>query len=159
MLLMANYHFTTHWRFHAPLERVWLEIKAMNRWPEWWYYVERVELLQQGDADEIGAVYRLTWKTALPYKLTFCSRLVSEVKHKRLEGRTWGDLEGTGIWTFRFDGDTTSLHYDWTVKTTKTWMNIIAPVARPIFSWNHDRVMHAGYVGLKKKLASMEKTW
>jgi hypothetical protein len=38
------------------------------------------------------------------------------------------------------------------VKTTKLWMNLLAPIARPLFAWNHDQVMKAGYEGLKKRL-------
>jgi hypothetical protein len=150
---MADYHFTTHWRFDAPLERVWHEIKTMSRWHEWWRYVEKVELLKQGDASDIGSVRRITWKTALPYSLTFDSEMVSEEKFRRMEGRAFGELEGSGIWTFSTENDgATLVRYDWIVKTTKPWMNLLAPIARPIFAWNHDQVMQAGYEGLAKRL-------
>ncbi|HLE64007.1 MAG TPA: hypothetical protein VI750_12735 [Pyrinomonadaceae bacterium] len=36
--------------------------------------------------------------------------------------------------------------------TTKAWMNLLAPLARPLFSWNHDVVMGWGGEGLKKQL-------
>jgi hypothetical protein len=149
---MANYHFTTNWRFDAPLERVWHEIKAMSRWPEWWPYVQKVELLRQGDANEIGSVRRITWKTALPYTLTFDSEMIAEEKYRRMEGRAFGELEGKGIWTFSSENGSTLVRYDWMVKTTKLWMNLLAPIARPLFAWNHDQVMKAGYEGLKKRL-------
>jgi hypothetical protein len=148
---MAEYRFLTDWQFHAPLERVWAEIKAMDRWPEWWRFVSRVELLKQGDADEIGSVRRITWKTALPYTLTFDSELVSVERFSRLEGRAFGELDGRGIWTFRGDARTTHVRYDWHVTTTKAWMNILAPMARPIFAWNHDKVMAAGHEGLRRR--------
>ena len=32
--------------------------------------------------------------------------------------------------------------------TTRPWMNLLAPVARPFFRWNHNVVMHQGGVGL-----------
>jgi len=44
--------------------------------------------------------------------------------------------------------------YDWQVSTTKKWMNIFAPIAEPLFKWNHDKVMNAGYDGLTKRLAN-----
>ena len=149
---MSDYHFQTHWQFDAPLETVWHEIKAMSRWPEWWSYVEKVELLQQGDADDLGSIRRITWKTALPYSLSFDSELIALEKFKRMEGRAFGELEGTGIWTFSHKNGTTHVRYDWMVKTTKAWMNLLAPIARPVFAWNHDKVMAAGYEGLRKKL-------
>lgn len=149
---MANYHFTTHWRFDAPLERVWHEIKAMGRWPEWWPYVQKVELLRQGDSREIGSVHRITWKTALPYTLTFDSEMIAEELYQRMEGRAFGELEGIGIWTFSSENGSTLVRYDWMVKTTKPWMNLLAPIARPLFAWNHDQVMKGGYEGLIKRL-------
>jgi hypothetical protein len=125
----------------------------MSRWPEWWPYVAKVELLKQGDADEIGSVRRITWKTALPYSLTFDSELLELERFKRMEGRAFGELEGSGIWTFtEGENGCTHVRYDWQVKTTKWWMNLLAPVARPIFAWNHDKVMEAGYIGLQNRL-------
>ena len=46
----------------------------------------------------------------------------------------------------------TTVRYDWKVETTKRWMNLIAPIARPLFSWNHDVVMGWGGEGLAKRL-------
>jgi hypothetical protein len=33
-------------------------------------------------------------------------------------------------------------------------MNLLAPVARPIFAWNHHAVMRNGGVGLTRKLGA-----
>jgi hypothetical protein len=32
------------------------------------------------------------------------------------------------------------------------WMNVLAPVAKPVFAWNHDYVMRNGGVGLARLL-------
>ncbi len=149
---MSNYNFTTIWKFKAPVEAVWNEIKRMDAWPIWWEYVTKVELLRQGDADEIGSIRRITWKTALPYSLTFDSELMEMERYKRMEGRAFGELEGKGTWLFSHESGLTTVQYDWQVNTTKFWMNLLAPIARPIFAWNHDKVMEAGYVGLKNRL-------
>lgn len=149
---MANYQFTTNWLFKAPLENVWHEIKQMDEWPTWWTYVSKVECLRQGDVDEINSIRRITWRTALPYSLTFDSELLAMERFKRMEGRAFGELEGTGIWIFSKEDSFTAVKYVWTVKTTKWWMNFFSFIARPIFEWNHDKVMEAGYIGLKKRL-------
>lgn len=36
------------------------------------------------------------------------------------------------------------MRYDWNVSTTKAWMNLLAPLARPAFTWNHRILMHEG---------------
>ncbi len=70
-----------------------------------------------------------------------------------IEARAFGELEGTGLWTLTAeDENTTRVRYDWRVKTTKSWMNFIAPLAKPFFKWNHDVIMNWGGEGLAKKL-------
>jgi hypothetical protein len=71
-----------------------------------------------------------------------------------IEARAFGELEGRGLWQFFNAGDAkTRVQYDWTVKTTKQWMNLLAPLARPIFRWNHNVIMGWGESGLSKRLA------
>ncbi len=150
---MTHYEFTTVWHFDAPIERVWNEIEHSENWSEWWRGVLKVEELKAGDADGIGKTLRTTWKSALPYKLIFDSEVVRIEKLKLIEIRAFGELEGTGIWTFTAESEnTTSVRYDWKVRTTKSWMNFFAPVAKPFFKWNHDTIMNWGGAGLAKKL-------
>jgi hypothetical protein len=69
-----------------------------------------------------------------------------------MEGEAVGELTGIGRWRlFHHDG-TTAVTYEWNVRTTKAWMNALAPLARPIFEWNHDYVMRRGGEGLKIRL-------
>lgn len=35
----------------------------------------------------------------------------------------------------------TDVTYMWLVKTTKRWMNVLAPIGCAAFSWNHDVLM------------------
>jgi hypothetical protein len=69
-----------------------------------------------------------------------------------IEGRAIGELQGSGRWQFSNDGEVTTARYDWKVETTKAWMNVMAPVARPLFRWNHEVVMGWGGEGLAKML-------
>jgi uncharacterized protein YndB with AHSA1/START domain len=149
---MRDYSFVTRWRAQAPVEKVWEPIAASDRWPEWWPGVEAVELLEPGDADGVGALRRFRWKSKLPYRLTFDMRTTLVDRPRRLEGRAEGELAGTGVWTLEPDGEWTKVRYDWNVATTKAWMNLLAPVARPLFAWNHDVVMGWGAEGLARRL-------
>ena len=65
--LMADYDFVTRWSFNAPIERVWGFIADAERWPTWWKYVAKVEVLEPGDETGVGRVLRMTWRTRLPY--------------------------------------------------------------------------------------------
>ena len=68
---MAAYEFVTIWRVHAPKEKVWDEIYYSEKWPEWWPGVEEVTELKEGDELGVGSIRRYTWRSKLPYKLTF----------------------------------------------------------------------------------------
>jgi hypothetical protein len=147
---VTEYSFVTRWSFKAPIERIWERIADAERWPEWWTYVKKVEALDLGAADGKGRVLRMTWRTRLPYSLTFDIKTVRIDPPCYMEGQAQGELVGSGIWRLRQVGDDTDVRYDWDVRTTKFWMNALAPIARPIFSWNHAGVMNAGEDGLRK---------
>ena len=44
-------------------------------------------------------------------------------------------------WDLEQKGEVTSARYTWDVRTTKPWMNLAAPIARPLFTWNSKGVM------------------
>ena len=151
---MPHYEFETTWKLRTPLPGVWGAIVASERWPEWWRGVERVEPLQVGDEQGIGARHRLTWRSKLPYTLSFETEVVRVEPMSLIEGRASGELEGVGIWRLAEEDGVTTAHYTWRVRTTRWWMNLLAPIGRPAFRWNHDYVMHNGAVGLAKLLGA-----
>jgi hypothetical protein len=146
---MADYHFVTRWSFNAPIERVWGFLVDAERWPTWWKYVAKVEVLEPGDETGVGRVLRMTWRTRLPYSLSFVIRSVRVDPPEYMEGKAEGELVGEGIWRLRQVDNVTDVRYDWIVSTTKAWMNFLAPIARPLFAWNHEGVMKAGEEALR----------
>jgi uncharacterized protein YndB with AHSA1/START domain len=147
---MAHYSFTTTWRLTAPIAAVWTAIVEVERWPQWWRGVEAVTQLRPGDLNGVGAVHRYTWKSKLPYRLIFAMETTHNAPHRRLEGRAEGELQGTGCWRFAEADGVTIVRYDWNVQTARAWMNLLAPLARPIFAWNHDVIMAWGGKGLAR---------
>jgi uncharacterized protein YndB with AHSA1/START domain len=149
---MARYNFTTTWQLEAPIEAVWPVIYDTLNWPRWWKGVEQVVRLESGDAQGEGAVDRYTWKSVLPYRLTFDVRATKIEPPRYAEGESLGDLKGSGKWQLSQDSNITTVHYLWEVETTKLWMNLLEPIARPIFNWNHNIVMKNGGKGLAELL-------
>ena len=145
---MSDYHFVTLWRVHAPADRVWEAIVAVEQWPRWWPNVVHVAPLEPADADGVGGLFRIHWTTRLPYSLAFDFTTTRAERPTRLEGTASGELEGEGRWRFTEAEGSTLVRYDWIVRTNKWWMNLLAPVARPLFAWNHDQVMSGGARGL-----------
>ena len=52
------------------------------------------------------------------------------------------------------EGRETIVRYDWNVETTKRWMNLVSPIARLLFEWNHNVVMGWGAQGLARRLGT-----
>lgn len=69
-----------------------------------------------------------------------------------MAGRAAGELTGTGHWRLFEQGGVTAVTYEWNVHTTKAWMNVLAPVARPLFAYNHNVVMGWGGEGMARRL-------
>ncbi|MGZ5355016.1 MAG: SRPBCC family protein [Solirubrobacterales bacterium] len=151
---MADYRFLTTWLLEAERERVWDAIYESERWPEWWRGVLETERLAEGDESGVGQVGRYVWKSKLPYKLEFTMRTTRVERPRLLEGAASGELGGTGRWRFFEQDGVTAVIYEWDVNTTRAWMNVLAPIGRPLFAVNHDYVMRNGGEGIAKLLGA-----
>ncbi len=149
---MALYHFTTEIRIDAVPEQVWDGLEDPTTWPRWWRWLRRAVLLDPGRGDGVGRRYRFELRTALPYSLTFESETVRVTPGSLWETRATGELAGTGLWEVTEAGGHSMIRYTWIVATTKRWMNVLAPVARPAFTWNHHVVMRDFARGLARHL-------
>jgi len=151
---MKTYNFVTVWRVKAPIESVWNEIYHSGDWPTWWKGVESVVEVRKGDERGVGSIHRYIWKSKLPYRLSFDMETVRVEPPRLLEGIAVGELQGRGLWQLSTESSETIVRYDWNVVTTKRWMNLLSPIARPLFEWNHNVVMNWGAEGLQKRLGA-----
>jgi uncharacterized protein YndB with AHSA1/START domain len=149
---MAQYSFLTSWLLEAQRERVWEAIYAQERWPEWWRGVEEVEERAPGDGGGVGAVSGMVWKSFLPYRVQFQVTTTRVERPHLLEADADGELAGVGRWRLYEQDGVTAVLYEWNVATTRAWMNLLAPLARPVFEWNHDWVMARGGEGIARLL-------
>ena len=151
---MARYEFLTTWCVDVPIERVFGVLHDSAAFPEWWNGVTAVEILEPGDAAGVGERSRWRWRSALPYTLSFDSQVTRIEAPYLIEGRATGELAGTGTWRLFSAPGRTAVIYSWHVRTTRLWMNIWGPLARPAFRWNHDHVMRQGGIGLAARLGA-----
>jgi uncharacterized protein YndB with AHSA1/START domain len=151
---MPEYAFLTAWRVAAPRERVFEVIHDSERWPQWWRGVERVVKLEDGDSEGRGSLGRYTWRSRLPYRLEFEMRITHVERPERMDGAAVGELSGIGTWRLYEDEEATTVLFEWRVRTTRRWMNALAPVAGPVFRWNHDWIMRQGGRGLARRLGA-----
>lgn len=142
----------TEWQIRAPIGRVWDAIYDSDGWPEWWPGVEKVVQLKPAGDNGLGGLTRTVWKSALPYRLTIESTAVRVDRPHAIDGRSAGELEGEGHWRLAEQAGVTTVRYEWNVATTRPWMNLLGPLAKPLFAWNHDVVMRRGGEGIRRLL-------
>ena len=149
--MQPRYSFVTHWQLKAPLQEVWDALYNSMECPQWWRGVYSVTEIQKNNAEGINGKRKYTWKSFLPYSLSFTLQLTEIEPLKRLKGIASGELEGTGEWFFSERNGIVHVQYNWDVVTHKKWMNKFSFLLRPIFSFNHNVVMHWGGKGTGKK--------
>jgi uncharacterized membrane protein len=151
-----HYALVNTWRVDAPAERVWQVLTDVETWPAWWPFVAAVEKIHPGEPSGLGSVWRYTWKTLLPYKLHFELRITRIEAPALVEAEVQGDVCGRGVCRIYREDHRTAVRYEWNVRTCRPWMKWLAPVARPIFWWNHAKVMKKGEEELARRLTEMK---
>jgi hypothetical protein len=149
---VAEYHLLSTWDLEAPIQTVWDAIFDTASYSSWWKYVGSVTEIEPNLPGGIGGLYRYHWKTALPYSLSFNVRVSQNQPLHTLEGTAQGELNGVGCWELAQMDGFTRVTYDWRVQTSQAWMNLLAPIAGPVFIWNHKTVMADGGRSLAKRL-------
>lgn len=138
--MTTRYRFLTEFELSSSPAAVEDALRDVDNWGTWWKWARRVESLTS-ERGTVGARYRNRIATPLLYGFTYDTELV-EVTDELIRLNVSGDLEGTGLFRFQAtESGGSFLSFEWSVETRKYWMNLLAPVARPIFIWNHHRLM------------------
>ena len=149
---MAEYEFLTTWLLDSPREPVFDAIYDQASWPSWWRGVEEAAEVRPGEESGVGTVAKMVWKSLLPYRVDFEVTTTRVERPFLLQADAVGELSGVGRWRLYEDDGVTAVLYELNVATTRAWMNLLAPLARPIFEWNHDWVMARGGEGIANLL-------
>ncbi len=149
----SHYRFRSTWTLDEPLGAVWAALASPTTWPRWWPGCVIVESLSGQTTPCVGNCYRFYWRGALPYCLVICICITHLDAPKRMGGDVEGPIEGRAEWRLWEDRDRTKVSFEFSVSGSKPWMRYVAPAARPLFRWNHARLMASGERGLRQWLA------
>ena len=149
---MAHYQFESEWTLTAPVDRVFELASHPESFTGWWPHVTSSRLVEEGDENGVGSRAAYTLRSPFWYSMNFVTTMVDIDHPRRIHMLVRGDLIGTG--TFLLDGDhrRTRVRLIWNVSTTKPWMNLLAPVAGPLFGWAHNHVTRAGAFAMARRL-------
>ncbi|MEX2280406.1 MAG: polyketide cyclase [Acidimicrobiia bacterium] len=139
--MAGRYHFLTEMELTSPPDSVEYALSDYTRWPTWWRWARQVESLDGASPGSLGARYRYRVTTPFRYGFTYVTEVI-ETSPSHILVESSGDLEGSGLFRFsRTEEQGTALSFTWLVQTSKWWMNLVSPIARPAFVWNHDLLM------------------
>jgi hypothetical protein len=156
---MPEFCLTTKWLIPAPVDIVWACLVDTETWPLWWKYVVAVKQTASGDSSGINNVGQYHWRTCLPYHLLLSIRVTEIQALDFVAVEVTGDLQGRGWCQLAYQPSTnqTQVEFLWHVKTCKCWMNWFSVLTRPIFVWNHARVMKQGEQDLIRYISTLPK--
>lgn len=149
---MASYSFVTTWRLHAPIADVWQALNDAERYHEWWPGMVAFRKLNP-EVIGVGAKSERAVRGRLPYTLRYQTTTTRVDPPRELAYDASGDLVGRGRFVLSEQGEWTQVIFYWDVQTSGLWMNLLAPIFRRLFAWNHDWVMARGERGLANRLA------
>ena len=141
-VVVTRYHLVTDIRLGTNPERVWEALTRSDSSPSWWRRVREMEVMDEGDERGVGARFRHQVGTPLLYGVSYEGEVTRIVEPSLAEFEASGDFVGTGQFRLRPSEDGgTDLAFTWLVATPKRWMSLLGWVARPVFVWNHHRLM------------------
>jgi len=126
---MADYHYVSTWQLQAPIEQVWAALNDLEHLPVWYAGVQQARELAPRRPSGRRPPVRYVIKGRLPLRLAFEATTTRSVPPRDQELRAEGELAGIGRWSLDQHGQVTTVRYHWEVRTTRPWMNLLAPLA------------------------------
>ena len=140
----------SRWRLDESPAAVWRQLADTGTWPAWWPAVCRT---RRAVSSPVGDGVDLRWPSALPFAVGVRLEVFEAEWPQRLDCHVLGDLQGLGTWLLDpAEGGGVDLTYRWEVWLERRWMRLLSVLLRPMFEWNHFRVMRAAARGLGRQL-------
>lgn len=144
---LNRYRFRAVWRVPAPPPVVLDALHELDAWSLWW-----PEIRDSLRIDDDRAIVRI--RSVLPYDLHLMLARRRDTS-TLLEAGIEGDLRGFARFRLRAGGPgATRLRFEQEVEVRKPLMRALAPLARPVFRWNHEAMMRSGERGLARFVAA-----
>jgi hypothetical protein len=126
-------------------------LAELETYPAWWPGMRRVRRLDETTFDtEVRSV--------LPFSLVFRTLTTRQDPTAGvLQADLRGDLEGFSRWTITAVQGGCQAVFEEDVIANKLLLRVLAPLARPIFRWNHALLMNRGERGLPVFLAGIRE--
>ena len=150
--MAARYHFRSDFTLTSSRDAVWTALRAVDQWPTWWRWLKRIDVVRGATSEHgVGAIHRNHISSPTGYSFRFQGETVDADHLRRIDLVLSGEIDGRVRYVLSdAPSGGTLVAYAQLVETPKWWMNLLAPLARPAFTWNHGRLMTDFGRGLAK---------
>jgi hypothetical protein len=157
-------HFvlTSRFRLHTSADAAWQALADVQAWPRWWPHVLSVRSVRAGapaattgrvEEAATGSAADISCRSALGYGFRLRVTTTRAERPRLIEAQLGGALRGSGLWLLDpADSAAVDLTYRLDIELHRPWMRRFAWLLRPLFTWSHFRVMHAGARGMARQL-------
>ena len=146
-----KYVFQSIWHVDAASHDVFDVLRDISTYTAWWPEIKEVWQVDDESVD-------VRARALLPYDLRFTMRRTRvDEQAGVIEVGMTGDLEGFSRFTVTGGDQGSRVVFDEEVVTNKPLLNVLAPVARPAFRFNHTLMMRHGLQGLRTYLAGFRR--
>ncbi len=151
----------SRFRLHTNAESVWRLLIDMERWPQWWHCVKRVEpvpgwraVAATSSAAHFPQAANIDWRRA--FVVGFGVRVTNtclQAPHL-LESLIEGDVKGSGLWLIEpaISGNAVDVTHRLETDLHGPWPRCPAWLWRLVFTRIHFRVMHEGACDMARQL-------
>jgi uncharacterized protein YndB with AHSA1/START domain len=141
--MTARYHFLSDFNMTSSRDAIWAALLAVEEWPSWWRWLKRIDVVHEATSEDgVGAVYRNHVSSPTGYGFAFLGETADVDPLRRIDLTLSGEIVGRVRYLLADDpSGGTNLSYAQLVETPKRWMNLLEPIARSMFTWNHDKLM------------------
>ena len=141
-IFAPRYVFRSRWELASPPSDVFDALYDLANYPGWW---PQVRAVHRFDEDH----HKMVVRSFLPYEIDYTLiRETSDRAQGLLRGRVEGDIVGTIEWRINPSPSGCVAYFFEDVETTLEVLNLLAPVARWMFEFNHQLMMRDGHLGL-----------
>lgn len=133
--------FDRRFELGATTEEVWSALSDPRQYPRWWSWLERCEV--DGPLAR-GTVAHAVIRAPLPYRLELGIEVRTVRVGEVIETEVHGDLAGPARLELGERGGGCDARLTWSLELRDPVLRRLAPVARPLMSWGHDRVVELG---------------
>lgn len=149
--MFNSYRFVTRWRLPATAERIYRLLEDIPTLRTYWPSLYKEAAVVEEGNGRVGKTVSVITKGFLPYEIRWHFRVTESNPFSGFRIEAWGDLQGSGSWSFLENGDVTDVTYVWEVSLQKSFLRHLF-FLRPLLSLNHVWVMFRGKQGLLRAL-------